>query len=234
MFKAILFDMDGVLVDTRSSVTQFWQQLATKEGLSLSEDDLNSHVYGSTATNTLSALFPSLSETHKSQVLRSLRDYENALSYFEIPGVTSLLRALKRDAIPVALVTSAESAKVDVVLSQLGLTEMFEVRVHSGEMRVPKPDPSCYLLASSRLGVDPERCIVFEDAIVGVQAAVRAGATCIAVGQYEPEADLLIAGAVAVIANFRDVRIEYAAPNASERSTLFLCVKPHLNLPIVA
>ena len=137
-----------------------------------------------------------------------LHDYEAALTYVEIPGATSLVRSLNSDGVPLAVVTGAEPSKVDAVLAQLGLVNAFFVIVHAGDVREGKPDPASYLLAASRLGIAPERCLVFEDALRGIEAAVRARTTCIAVGPLDTMSELLSAGAVAVVENFLAVEVQ--------------------------
>lgn len=207
-YKAVLFDMDGVLVDTRASIIRFWQELAAGHGFVLTEADLESHVYARSADHTIDALFPMVGPKQRTHVLRMLHDYEAALTYAEIPGATSLARSLCSDGVPLAVVTGAESAKVDAVLAQLGLVDAFLVIVHAGDVREGKPDPASYLLAASRLKIAPERCLVFEDALSGIEAAVKARTTCIAVGPLDTVSELLSVGAVAVVENFLAVEVQ--------------------------
>ncbi len=221
-YKAILFDMDGVVVDTKDSVTRFWQELAGRYGFVLTEAELETHVYGRTAEHAIEALFPMVRPHQRKHVLNMLHEYEASLTYVEIPGATSLMRSLNFDGVPLALVTSAEPSKVDAVLAQLELTNAFLVIVHAGDVQAGKPDPGSYLLAASRLAIPPERCLVFEDALRGIEAAVKARTTCIAVGPLDTVPGLLSAGAVAVIENFLAVEVQSSSSSHTGRRQLVM------------
>lgn len=234
MYSAILFDMDGVVADTKGFVTRFWQELASARGFMLTEEQLEGHVYGRTAEHTIQTLFPMVTPPEWARIRRVLRDYEVSLTYVEVAGATSLLRSLTRHGVPLALVTGAEPWKVDAVLAQLGLVDTFVARVHAGDVRLGKPDPSSYLLAASRVGAAPERCVVFEDAVTGIEAAVRARTTCVAVGPLDSAPELLGAGAVVVIDNFLDVEVEASSSPLSGNSRLVIHVTPEVDLTVGA
>lgn len=148
VYEAVLFDMDGVVADTAVSVAHFWRELAADRGRSLSEDDLDPHVFGRCAPHTLSALLPDLDGAEREEVHASLERYEAALSYREIPGAVRLVRELAALGMPCALVTSANSWKVEEVASQLGLRDSFATRVIADDVVRGKPDPEVYLLAA--------------------------------------------------------------------------------------
>jgi HAD superfamily hydrolase (TIGR01509 family) len=98
------------------------------------------------------------------------------------PHATALLRRLRRDGIPTALATMSSVGQVERVLAAIGVQGEFDVMVTREDVRRPKPDPEIYLLATSRLGIPPRWCLVIEDSLPGVQAALAAGTSCIAVG----------------------------------------------------
>lgn len=213
MHQAILFDMDGVVVDTVRWATEFWQDLARRVGRSeLSADDLEHEAYGRSAKHTLRALFPQIAESRYEEVLLRMRENTEKLRYSAIPGVTGLLRQLHDCKIPLALVTGAPHWKATEVLRQLNLTETFQVRVGAEDVSAGKPDPSCYLLAAQRLSAPINRCLVFEDAVSGVTAAVSAGARCVAVAPPRREDRVRAAGAMAVVRDFRDVAFSSRHP----------------------
>jgi sugar-phosphatase len=212
-FQAVLFDMDGVIVDTRHSVIAFWEALASVHQMTLTPADFDQHIYGCPATDTLDTLFPKLSNRERRAVLTGLASYEASLSYTEVPGATELLHALKRHYIPTALVTSAEQRKVTEVLRQLGINGMFTVQVTADDIQHGKPDPECYLQAARALQQPPAACIVFEDAINGVKAAVAAGTLCIGVQSLDTAAALLQVGAHGVVPDFTPVRLLAPATN---------------------
>lgn len=205
MYQAVLFDMDGVVVDTEQSVADFWQALASSEGYSLTADDLDRHVYGCPATHTLRELFPQIAPGRYGEVFDRLRHNQENLRYTAIPGVTRLLRELYRSHVPLALVTGAQHWKVTAVLRQLELDDIFRVVVHADDVAAGKPDPACYLLAAERLTVDITRCLVFEDAVSGVVSAVTAGAGCVALAPEKRAGQVSQAGAMRTVRDFHDV-----------------------------
>lgn len=205
MCEAVLFDMDGVIVDTEQSVTAFWQRIADLHGVTLTTEDLQRHVYGRPADRTLDALFPDLAAAERQTVHATMHEHETRDTYHALPGVVNFLDALQREAIPTALVTSGEPWKVEAVMSQLGVAGLFAVQVTASDIREGKPHPGCYLLAANKLGTAPELCLVFEDAVSGVEAAVAAGTMCIGIASAECQRALLEVGARYTIPDFSRV-----------------------------
>jgi HAD superfamily hydrolase (TIGR01509 family) len=116
-----------------------------------------------------------------------------------------LIGELRARGLPLALATSAPAQSVDWILRGLGLTDVFSVVLSERDVTIGKPNPQIYCKAFERLGCPADRCIVFEDATVGIIAARAAGARCIALStSFEPAA-LLNAGAERVIRDFREV-----------------------------
>lgn len=208
IYEAILFDMDGVIIDTHQAVTEFWKEVAHKHGVSLTPDDFEQHIYGCPATHTFALLFPHLNADEKHAVFSKMMDLESTMSYTPVNGAIELVSRLKQKAIPTALVTSADQWKVQAVLSQLNLEGIFSVQVTVKDIRNGKPHPDCYLQAARKLGRLPERCIVFEDAISGVKAAIASGALCIGVQRPELASGLLKAGARYVVSDLQQVTLQ--------------------------
>ncbi|MBI1282277.1 MAG: HAD-IA family hydrolase [Anaerolineaceae bacterium] len=210
-FSALLFDMDGVVIDTHHSVTVFWEALARQYHIELTEDIFAQHIYGTPAVHTLSKCFSHLSTDEHKTVLESLARYESQLVYREVKGITRFLRALNQHQILTALVTSAEPRKVRNVVDQLGLEGLFSTIVTADDVKIGKPDPQCYLLAAQRLNKTPDQCVVFEDAVSGVKAGVAAGMLCIGIQSSAGGASLLAAvGAKYVVPDFSAIRLELA------------------------
>jgi HAD superfamily hydrolase (TIGR01509 family) len=132
-------------------------------------------------------------------------EHETHDSYQAVPGAVRLLQLLRRGSIPTALVTSGQPWKVRAVMDQLGIAGLFAAEVTASDIAEGKPHPECYLLAARALGVVPERCLVFEDAVSGVDAAVAAGAVCIGVAESGRAHILAAAGARYIVPDFSSV-----------------------------
>ncbi|MFI9555574.1 HAD family hydrolase [Nonomuraea endophytica] len=210
MYEAVLFDMDGVVVDTEQSVTEFWQRLARSEGYTLSGPELERHVFGHRADHTLRKLFPQIPRGRYDEVYRSLREDQESLRYQAVPGALRLLAELVAAGVPLALVTGAQDWKAAEVLAQLDLRDTFAVRICADDVSLGKPHPACYELAAERLGAAIRSCLVFEDAVSGVSAAVSAGAACVALAVPQRAGQVLGAGARTVVTDFGEVAFDAA------------------------
>jgi len=98
-----------------------------------------------------------------------------------MPGAEPAIRAFDAMRIPLAITTSAVGSSIEILLRRFGLRDCFQLIVDGSEVEIGKPDPQAYLLTAKKLGVDPRECAVFEDSHVGVVAAKRAGAYCVAI-----------------------------------------------------
>jgi HAD superfamily hydrolase (TIGR01509 family) len=229
-YEAILFDMDGVIVDTYQSVTALWQNLAQRYQVHLVESDFSQHIYGCPATHTLDVLFPDLSADQRDSITAMMVQYETHLTYTAVQGAVTFLRALKELCFPTALVTSGEHWKVHAVVTQLGIDGMFSTQITAGDIQKGKPHPECYLLAAQRLQKAPERCIVFEDSISGTEAAVASGAACIGIGPSSTAPPLLETGACSVVPDFSSVTLQDRKGQGGTTLDLQIGAELHLSL----
>lgn len=233
-YKAILFDMDGVIIDTHQAITAFWYDLAAIHNIQLTDAIFEEYIYGSPVVYTLEAVFPHLTADECAAVDRRIIEYEANQTYVAIPGVIAFLRQLKALNFPVALVTSGNNEKVAAVTGQLGISDLFAAKVTANHVRNGKPAPECYQMGAQHLGKAPDKCIVFEDVSNGVKAGVSAGALVVGVCAPRHAPALLKAGASYTIPNFSAVRVENAsvpslrlsdeivlALDVPERTTLF-------------
>lgn len=200
VFEAVLFDMDGVVIDTQRSVTAFWLACAAEQGITLTAGDFEDHIFGVPVSHTLRVLFPGLAPD--AAFRKRVHDYERGLTYSAVAGLTEFLSFLKGVGIPTALVTSGEEWKVEEMTRQLGIAGVFNSIVTATDVRWGKPHPECYTLAARQLDVPSSRCLVFEDSLSGVKAAVAAGALCIGVQSGRLAQRLLDSGAWGVVADF--------------------------------
>lgn len=189
MLRAVVFDWDGVVVDSSAHHERSWEVLAARRGLPLPADHFKR---GFGKKNN--AIIPDLGWAkdpadvdalahEKEEIYRSL---VGKAGIEPLPGVRPLLVALRDKAIPCAIASSTERANLDLPLDLMGLREFFAAIVSGDDVVHGKPDPAIFLLASERLGLAPSDCVVIEDALVGIEAAKRAGMPVMAVATTNP------------------------------------------------
>ena len=197
--SAFLFDLDGVLVDSRAVVERTWRRWALRH--QLDPEQLLRIAHGRRARDTLLAVVPHLATDQEVAWLddTELADDEGLRA---VPGAAQFLASLAPDRW--AIVTSCGRALAERRLGFAGWP-MPRIAVTAEDVSRGKPAPDGYLVAAKRLGVDPAACVVFEDAPPGIAAAQGAGARVIALSTTHPEADLT--GANAIIPDFTSLRV---------------------------
>ncbi len=182
--KAVIFDMDGVLIDSEPLHLEAANVVLGREGAHLSAAD-NEEYLGSNEQVYWTALVERFSL--KLSAEHYIRERHGVLVDIlkdrlpVAPGVAAFLAELRRRGLPVALASSSERDLIDHVVQEGGLSSYFVAIASGDEVRQSKPDPEIFLLAASRMGVSPEDCLVFEDSKNGVTAAHRAGMCCVRV-----------------------------------------------------
>jgi beta-phosphoglucomutase family hydrolase len=205
-FQAVLFDMDGVVVDNMPLHRQIWREFAARHGVSCTESELRA-LDGRRAVDIIAALFGAGRPDDEVAAMSSEREalYHERLATAElhpVPGVIAYMRALGELGVPRVLATSAVPVNVEAVMKRLELASCFEAVVTAVDVRHGKPHPEIYLTAAGRVSAEPARCLVVEDALPGVAAAKASGATCLGLMTSEPEARLREAGADLVAPDF--------------------------------
>ena len=181
--KGVIFDLDGVLVDTGWAHKQSWYDLAEKEGFSMSDE-----FFYSTFGMRNDQIIPRLVEGISSEGVDRLSKWKEQ-RYREIiaekltlpPGVGGLLDDLKECGFLLAVGSSAPKANLNLVLERVRIKDYFDACVTGEEVVEGKPAPETFLKAAEKLGLPPDRCIVVEDAVQGVAAGKAAGMPVVAV-----------------------------------------------------
>jgi beta-phosphoglucomutase len=187
----VIFDLDGVIVDTAKYHFLAWKDLADKLGFEFTEIH-NELLKGVSRVRSLEILLDigntELSEVKKQEYLVSKN--EHYLEYITkmgseeiLPGADELLDTL--DDLGIKYVLGSASKNAPLILKQVGLYERFAGIVDGNSVSKAKPDPEVFLIGAQKLGIVPEKCIVFEDAIAGVEAANTANMTSIGIGNTE-------------------------------------------------
>jgi beta-phosphoglucomutase len=194
-----VFDMDGVLVNNAPFHREAWRRLSGEEGFVLDGPEFWREAIGRPVEEAVPRILGrpvSRAEATRLAQRKTALYHELADGHAApVPGVVKFVRALAAADVPRALATSAVADSAARILAGLGLAGAFPVQVTAGQVQRGKPDPEVYLTAAARLGVPPAACVVFEDAVVGVEAARRAGMAVVGLTTAHAEAELRAAGA---------------------------------------
>lgn len=203
--RGVVFDMDGVIVDSHPSHRTAWKQFLNSLGRPTSDGEIDFILDGRKREEILRHFLGeelSLEEIHdygnrKDQMLRELGTRPQPIG-----GAIEFLFQLRRTNVAMGLATSAARNRTEATLCELGIKNYFDTIVTGDDVSIGKPDPSIYRLAAARLHENPSQLLAFEDAFSGVQAALCAGFRCIGVATGGRVEELRAAGAEVVISNF--------------------------------
>ncbi len=182
--KSVIFDLDGVIIDSEYLIFKAWQRYLIRQGYMLDDDDFRA-MYGLDAAQTVSYLCDKLNlasapatllEQNESLMLSVLSDNLEPL-----PGVLNLIAHLSEHEYPLAIASNSSTYYVKQVLNNLGISGAFSVVIGRDLVATGKPAPDVYLAVAKQLNILPAQCLVIEDSPVGGEAAVTSGARCILV-----------------------------------------------------
>ncbi len=186
--KACIFDLDGVIVDTAKYHFKAWRRLANELGFDFTEEE-NEKLKGISRTESLNLLLEwgHVEKTVEEKAALAeqknqwYREYIERMSNDEIlPGVVAFLTGVKNKHIKMILGSASKNASL--ILDRVGLTSMFDGVVDGTHTTKSKPDPEVFLMGAAAAEAAPKNCIVFEDAVAGVEAALRGGFYTVGVG----------------------------------------------------
>lgn len=176
-YKAFLFDLDGVIIDSENSYSRIWESI--EKIYPTGVENFPVVIKGSTLDKILTTWFK---DEDRADVERRLYELEAQMEYEACKGAIEFLEILKNRNIPTALVTSSDQKKMTHLWRQLpDLKQYFDIIITGDMVNQSKPNPEGYLLAASRLDVNPENCVIAEDSRQGLQAARAAGALVVGI-----------------------------------------------------
>lgn len=176
-----LFDLDGVLIDSESLYTIFWDDMEHR--FPTGDPDYAYNIKG----KTLVSILTNYPEEQRCEVVKALHEFEQSMVYPVMPGVYELLGKLRAAGASMAIVTSSDKVKMGYLYRQQPrFAELFDLIIDASMVTRSKPDPQGYLLAAEKLGLDPKDCLVFEDSMQGLQAGRASGARVIGMATTFP------------------------------------------------
>jgi beta-phosphoglucomutase len=208
--KALIFDMDGTLVDNMRFHQDAWGEWFRTQGLPFDDDAFFHATAGKHNHEILAGYFPQASPKDypamvqsKELIYQTLYAPHRAL----IPGALALLKTAKSMGIPCAVGSAAPQMNLDFILEPLGIAQYFQAVVNPNATIRGKPHPDIFVEAARRLGVAPADCMVFEDAPLGLQAAHAGGMRSIALTTHLPSAALAVENPVHIMADYTGLGI---------------------------
>ncbi|MDP4599803.1 MAG: beta-phosphoglucomutase [Polaribacter sp.] len=210
MKKGIIFDLDGVIVDTAKYHYLAWKKLANQLGFEFTEEQ-NELFKGVSRKRCLDILLEmgNLSANQEQKDVWMIEKNNDYLTYIEkmddseiLPDVPKILTLLKENAIPIALGSASKNALP--ILEKVGLAHFFDVIVDGNNVTKAKPDPEVFLMAAKKMNLSPSNCIVFEDAVAGIEAANAANMISIGIGDKK-----VLSQANYIFKDFTEISIDF-------------------------
>lgn len=205
----VVFDMDGVIVHSNPAHKKAINIFCERHNQQVSDEFMHNKLYGRTNKEWIPELFGEMSDEklstladEKEQIFRDLFDPKQHV----VSGLHDFLESLKRKNIKQMVATSAPRENADYILNELQIASYFDVVLDSSHVNMGKPNPEVYEKAVSFLALPARQCVVFEDSLSGVEAALRAGTTVVGVETTHTKAEL--ASCQLSIMDFAEITVE--------------------------
>lgn len=202
----LLFDMDGVMLDTESQYDIFWKRIGKEYNIGIS--NFEKKIKGTTLPGILKKYFSDLPSEETEKLIAELDKFESQMEFYEIAGSVDFVKRVKAEGFKVGLVTSSTNTKMIGVNKNKHFDTLFDTLVTASQVEHGKPNPECYLLAAKKLSVNSEQCLVFEDSFAGITAAKAAGMDVIGLATTHSHKELENKGCYKIINNFNNISIK--------------------------
>ncbi len=217
---AVIFDMDGVLVDSYQAHFESWKRAGEERGLGMTEVDFK-RTFGRTSKDIIHYLWPGRYTDEEAVVFDVRKEalYREVLgeNFPEMDGAGELIGSLHAAGFLLAIGSSGPPENVALIRGKVGNGQYFSAAVTGAEVKRGKPDPQVFLMAAGKLGIAPAKCAVIEDAPVGVEAARRAGMYSIGLLGTAPKEKLAV-HAHLVVASLRELNPQIIAEAIANKS----------------
>lgn len=195
----VIFDMDGVLIDSADAHFQSWKLLAREIGTEVTKDQFDA-TFGRHNRDVIPIVFNVIESEKVKQLADRKEELYRDLVREDAPivdGAIDLVQSLHQQGIPLAVGSSAPRANIELILTFMGVEDCFSALVSADEVTRGKPDPQVFSLCCEKLRLPPAQCVVIEDAPAGIEAAFTAGTKCVAILMHHPretfaQADLVV------------------------------------------
>jgi beta-phosphoglucomutase family hydrolase len=209
VFKGAIFDMDGVLVDNLECHVEAFKIIGLEMGYDLTVEMVRS-VFGRSTVDMLYGMTGKEIgaeeglelDTRKEEIYRQLA--RPRLREMMVPGLLELLEFFKSASLKMAVASSGPDGNVSMVLDGLGIRNYFSAVVTGSQVKKGKPDSECFLKAAGEIGIPPEECLIFEDSIAGIKAALASGGRCVALTTTHTREEVSAVGPHVIVRDFEE------------------------------
>jgi beta-phosphoglucomutase len=207
VFRGVVFDFDGVIVDSHPVHKRAWKRLLESVGRTASDEQLQFALDGRKRDEILRHFLGELDSEQMVEYGRRKEHFfrDEAADVRPIDGLLNFVEDLEDAQMALGVASSGSRSRIEFLLDRLDLRKHFGVVVTGNEVKQGKPDPALFLRVAQGLGLNPDELMAFEDAVSGVKAATSAGMKCIGIAQHDRVSILLEAGANPVVPDFRSL-----------------------------
>ncbi|MGI8950586.1 MAG: HAD family hydrolase [Chitinophagaceae bacterium] len=207
---AVIFDLDGTLIDNNSFHIKAWQEFYKKRNRVLTEEEFIKNFNGKTNADVLKYVFEEPLTANENEKYTNEKEALYREIYLQhirpVKGLLNLLAHLQNAEIPMAIATSGILVNINYMFEHIPIKKYFKEVVYSAHIKKGKPHPEIYLVTAKKLNVLPENCVVFEDSVAGIQSAKAAGMKVIAITTTHTPEELKQADKL--IKNFDEISLQ--------------------------
>lgn len=218
IISAFVFDLDGVIIDSNPVIESFWKSEAAKENIHLTDELIREWIHGRKVGDTINGLFHHLNDKRKKEIEAAGYEFDSTMEPAALKGLVPLIQWLYTMRIPTGVVTSSHHSRMLKMLTRLDIQNHFAFFVTAEDVTSGKPHPAPYLKMSEKMKIPNYECLVFEDAVSGIQSATAAGMQSIGIGNEQAKPGLLLYGAIDVIPDFTHLQVTDKNISVNDRS----------------